>query len=394
MKYQYFLIIFAFLLANTLNGQILSDKAEISLLTYDPVKEIYTIFGHSAIRVADPVRQMDIVYNYGMFDFDAPNFTLNFIKGKLNYNLGIQDYRQVVTYSDYRNQSLYEQVLDLDSIQKQAIFLFLQNNYKPENRYYLYDFFYDNCATRIRDILDTTLTTQLSYDKAAVMKSISFRDLLQEFTAAEPWLEFGIDLVLGLSTDQESSFENQMFLPKYLNESFAVATVTTPDTTKALVKSSRIVHLADSMPKKGGLPTPNVSFWILFILMLLLNIVFKNERFANIGNGKFIFITGLVGVIILVMWFGTDHVPTRNNLNVLWGMPLNLLAAFWIWRKTPKPIYFRAITVLNLLLLITFPILPQEFAMPVIPILLILILIGLRYADLPILNQFFTSKTV
>ncbi|NJN78390.1 MAG: DUF4105 domain-containing protein [Saprospiraceae bacterium] len=232
VRFQYFIFIVALFFATTANGQYLSERAEISLLTYAPVNEIHTVFGHSAIRVFDPERQLDIVFNYGMFDYAAPNFTLNFIKGKLNYSLGIQNFTDVVRYSEYRSQTVNEQVLNLNNKEKQEIYAFLQNNFKPENRYYLYDFFFDNCATRIRDILDTTLTTQLSYDKAAVMKDVTFRQLLQEFTQAQPWLEFGIDIILGLPTDRKATFEEQMFLPKYLNESFLNATIVTADTTK------------------------------------------------------------------------------------------------------------------------------------------------------------------
>lgn len=384
------LLLFALLISSNVSySQYLSDKAEISVLSYDPVNEIYTVFGHSSIRVYDPERQINTVFNYGMFDYAAPNFTLNFIKGKLNYELGVQDYNQVVAYSDYRNQSLYEQVLDLDSLQKQNVYLYLRNNYKPENRGYLYDFFYDNCATRIRDILDSTMTTQLTYDKSAVQKDISFRGLLQEFTQISPWLEFGIDLILGLPTDEIATFENQMFLPEYLNKSLAAGTVRNSDTTKALVKITRTLHIADEVEETSSLFTPTFVFWLIFGITFLLNIVIKKERLTNIWNGEFIFITGLAGIVMLSVWLGTDHEPTRNNLNVLWAFPLNIIAAFWIWRKRTKINYFRIITGLNALLLITFPVFPQEFAIQIIPILLTLLIIGLKYSKIDALKRFY-----
>jgi hypothetical protein len=393
VRFQYFIFVVALFFATTVNGQYLSERAEISLLTYDPVNEIHTVFGHSSIRVFDPERQLDIVFNYGMFDYAAPNFTLNFIKGKLNYSLGIQNYRDVIAYSDYRNQTVSEQVLNLDNRQKQEIYAFLQNNYKPENRYYLYDFFFDNCATRIRDILDTTLTTSLSYDKAAVEKNVTFRELLREFTKAQPWLEFGIDLVLGLPTDKKATFEQQMFLPQYLNESFAAGTITTADTTKNLVQTTRPVHLADEVPETGFSITPMLLFWLFFGLTLVLNILPKTSKITKIWNGVFVFIAGLAGLVILLMWFGTEHIPTKNNLNVIWCFPTHLIAAFWIWKTTSKPMYFRIFTAVNILLLITFPVFPQQLPMPSIPILLTLITIGLMQSNLPFLKRF-TTKTV
>lgn len=394
MRFQYFIIVVVLFFANSVSGQYLSEKAEISLLTYAPVNEIHTVFGHSSIRVFDPERQLDVVFNYGMFDYAAPNFTLNFLKGKLNYSLGIQNFRDVVAYSDYRNQTLNEQVLNLDNLQKQEIYDFLQNNYKPENRYYLYDFFFDNCATRIRDILDTTLMTSLSYDKAAVEKDITFRELVREFTQEQPWLEFGIDLILGLPTDRKATFEEQMFLPKYLNESFAVATITTADTTKKLVKITRPVHIADEITKTGFSMTPSFLFALFFGVTLVLNFLIKKSKITKIWNGAFVFVAGLAGVVILVMWFGTEHVPTKNNLNVIWAFPTHLIAAFWIWKSASKPMYFRIFTAINLLLLITFFVFPQELSISLIPILLTLITIGLINSKLLFLNRFTSSEIV
>jgi hypothetical protein len=394
VRFQSFIIIVALFFANSVSGQYLSEKAEISLLTYAPVNEIHTVFGHSSIRVFDPERQLDVVFNYGMFDYAAPNFTLNFIKGKLNYSLGIQNFRDVVAYSDYRNQTLNEQILNLDNRQKQEIYAFLQNNYKPENRYYLYDFFFDNCATRIRDILDTTLTTSLSYDKVAVEKDITFRELLREFTQAQPWLEFGIDLILGLPTDKKATFEEQMFLPQYLNESFSVATITTAETTKSLVKITRPVHIADEITETGFSIAPTFLFGLFFGITLVLNFLIKKSKITKIWNSIFVFVAGLAGVVILLMWFGTEHIPTKHNLNVIWAFPTHLIAAFWIWKSTSKPMYFRIFTAINLLVLITFSVFPQQMPISVMPILLTLITIGLIHSNLPFLNQFTNSKTV
>lgn len=393
MRFQYFIFAIALFFTNISNAQYLSDKAEISVLTYAPVQEIHTVFGHTSVRVFDPERQIDMVFNYGMFDYAAPNFTLNFLKGKLNYSLGIQNFRDVVAYSDYRNQTLEEQVLNLDNRQKQAVYAFLQNNYKPENRYYLYDFFFDNCATRIRDILDTTLTTSLSYDKVAVEKNMTFRALVQEFTQEQPWLEFGINLILGLPTDRAATFEEQMFLPKYLSESIAVATITTADTSKPLVKIARPVHISDEVADSAFSITPLFLFWLLFGLTLLLNFAIKPLKITKIWNGAFTFVAGLVGVVILFMWFGTEHVPTKNNLNVIWAFPTHLVAAFWIWKSASKPLYFKIFAAVDLLLLLTFFGFPQQMPMPLIPILLTLFVINLIHSKLPFLQRF-TTKTV
>jgi hypothetical protein len=241
--------------------------------------------------------------------------------------------------------------------------------------------------------LDTTLTNRLSYDKVAVEKNVTFRELLREFTQIQPWLEFGIDLVLGLPTDKKATFEQQMFLPKYLNESFAVGTIITADTTKKLVQITRPVHLADEVNETGFSITPMLLFWLFFGVTLILNFVITKSRITKIWNGTFVLITGLAGVVILLMWFGTEHVPTKNNLNVIWCFPTHLIAAFWIWKSASKPMYFRIFTVVNILLLTTFPVFPQQLPIPSIPLLLMLITIGLMQSNLPFLKRF-TTKTL
>jgi len=369
--------VFLFGLTTLLSGQYLSEKAQISVLTYEPLSTIHTVFGHSAIRIYDPINQINKVYNYGMFDYDAPNFTLNFIKGNMLYSLGVQDFNQVVAYSQYRNQSLEEQILNLNDTEKQDIYLLLENNLKPENKDYYYDFFYDNCATRIRDILDET--TNITYDTAQVYKAITFRDLLQEYTVAKPWLEFGIDIILGLPVDETAAFEHQMFLPDYLNKSLNSATITTDSTNKKLVKATQpLVLVSDTGNAHKGIFTPMNTFGGLFLMTLLLNFVIKKERIKNIWNGLFLFSSGVAGLIFLAVWLGTNHIPTYYNLNLIWAFPVNIFAAIQVWRKQQMRLYFLVIAVVNLLMLLSFPFFPQELAAPVFFILLSLILISYK----------------
>jgi hypothetical protein len=132
--------------------QQLSDQAVISLITADPGEELYSLFGHSAIRVKDTVNNQDLVFNYGTFNFNTPNFYMKFTRGKLLYMLSIQQFDRFKRSYEYEKRDLKEQILNLTQDQKQAIFQFLLWNYQPENRYYKYDFFFDNCATRIRDV--------------------------------------------------------------------------------------------------------------------------------------------------------------------------------------------------------------------------------------------------
>ncbi|MEQ8575940.1 MAG: DUF4105 domain-containing protein, partial [Fulvivirga sp.] len=165
----------------------LSEKAEINILTCGPFQgELYSAFGHSAIRVYDPVNGLDLLYNYGVFDFDQPNFYLNFARGNLNYKLAVMDYTRFRDYYIYYNRYIHEQVLNLNIEQKQKLFDFLQWNMKPENQYYLYDYFYDNCATRVRDALITTFGDDITFDGSYIETDYTIRDLTDIYLAQQP----------------------------------------------------------------------------------------------------------------------------------------------------------------------------------------------------------------
>ena len=203
----------------------LTDAARISLITGQPGKELYASFGHSAIRVYDPSKGLDLVYNYGTFDFDEPGFYTNFLRGKLNYSLSVYDFRNMVLSYKYRNLSLYEQILDLSYEERKSVYAYLNTNYQPENRYYLYDFFFDNCSSRIRDVFEEILGSKLEFRDEHIQKHKTFRQLLDEFLVYSPWADFGIDLILGIPTDAVASSDEYMFLPYKLFDAFEQARI-------------------------------------------------------------------------------------------------------------------------------------------------------------------------
>ncbi|MBL7807773.1 MAG: DUF4105 domain-containing protein, partial [Saprospiraceae bacterium] len=172
------LLLFLLLLPFAGIAQTLSDSAQISLMTVAPGEFVYSTFGHSAIRVKDPGTRFDRCYNYGTFDFEQPNFLLKFCQGKLLYNLDIESYRSFEYGNLQDRRTMQEQVLNINQEQKQRLFDLLQENYKEENRYYKYDFFYDNCATRIRDIVQETFFHQLQLDSSSLPPKATMRQLL------------------------------------------------------------------------------------------------------------------------------------------------------------------------------------------------------------------------
>ncbi|MDA0950194.1 MAG: DUF4105 domain-containing protein [Bacteroidetes bacterium] len=199
----------------------LSSAAKISVLTCSEGPELHAAFGHSALRVFDPGNGIDQVYNFGTFDFDAPNFYLNFVKGKLDYFVSISSYNAFSGYYKYVGRSVVSQELILSTTQKQQIFNTLVFNAKPENKYYRYDFLTENCATKIPEILMVSLGDSLVIGSLYDSQDLTYRSTIHEHLSRFSWERFGIDLVLGARVDQPIKGAALAYLPVYLKELLA-----------------------------------------------------------------------------------------------------------------------------------------------------------------------------
>ncbi|MBI9060621.1 MAG: DUF4105 domain-containing protein [Marinilabiliaceae bacterium] len=348
------LIVVLLALINTTDAatRLLSEKAEISLLTCSPGNELYSVFGHSAIRVNDPDSELDSVFNYGTFDFDTPNFYLKFSSGQLNYKLSVNHFSRFVQSYFTDERSIYEQVLNLNASEKQNLFNALVENAKPENKFYRYDFFFDNCATRIRDMIINHLDGQIQYQDTTVTDQ-SFRDYIHEYVNHSPWISDGLDLLLGIKTDNIASVSEQMFLPDYMMLYFGKATINQNGTEKGLVKEMRQVlkFNNDNVENKGI--TPDVLFWGLFFIGLLLfyfEVKYRKKPFI-FATKILLFITGCTGVLFFYLWFLSLHSVTGQNFNLLWAMPTSLILAFIPVRILSKR-FFRGLLIVTLSLLI------------------------------------------
>lgn len=363
-------------LANVSYSQALSEKAEISLLTMSAGADLYSKFGHSAIRIVDPKLRIDQVYNYGIFDFDEPNFYVKFVRGKLKYKLGVQPYRQVIQAYRYYKRNLVEQKFNLNPAQKQQVFDFLTTNYRPENRYYLYDFFYDNCATRIRDVIDSVLVDKISYEIDSLEKNKTFRQLLDEYIGDLLWTDFGMDLILGLPADDIANYQHQMFLPDYLQLGFEFARVQ-DSTARNLLQAEKMPVVQVYQPKVESpfWTSPVTIFWGLLGLTFLLIVVLKRHWINKWLHFLIFMATGLAGCLMLFMWLGTDHHATTHNLNLLWANPLHLLTAFDVFRtKIPSRSrrFFFITGIINVLILLFWSSFPQQLHDATLPIVVLL----------------------
>ncbi|MBL4724907.1 MAG: DUF4105 domain-containing protein [Lutibacter sp.] len=217
MKNIHFFVFILFLFSTQLSAQLnVSKKASISVITCGPGTELYSTFGHSALRVYDPINGLDKIYNYGTFNFNAPNFYMNFAKGKLTYELSTSSFSWFLRIYQYENRWVKSQVLNLNQTDVQKVFDFLENNAKLENKAYQYDFFYDNCSTKIEEVITTVLGDKVSFSNSHITISKSHRDLIDDYTKNQKWGKFGIDLALGSVIDDNATKDDYKFLPDYI----------------------------------------------------------------------------------------------------------------------------------------------------------------------------------
>jgi hypothetical protein len=351
-----------------------SSRTRISLLTCAPGDELYSIFGHTAIRVIDSAKQTDIVFNYGTFDFNDPDFYPKFVRGKLDYALSASSFADFMYEYQVTKRDVTEQELHLTEIQKKNIQSFLFENLRGNNRYYKYDFLRDNCTTRSRDVFEKQAGMQVM--RPIVPEGTSFRHLLHEYIdrADMPWIKLGIDLLMGSSADKALGIRESMFLPDYLMKGV--------DSAGALFQQKQVILATGAEIPKGNPHMPLIVLSVVSALLLLVSFNQKKSWQSATSMVDFLLclITGMIGCTLLFTWFGTDHASFKSNYNLLWALPTNLVAAVFIWRKPAwLQKYFLLAALVYGLLLITWYWLPQELNPAWIPVTLLLFL---RFARL------------
>ncbi|MFC4721214.1 DUF4105 domain-containing protein [Geojedonia litorea] len=356
----------------------LSPNAEISVLTIGPGTELNDAFGHNAFRIKDTAQGLDITYGYGEYDFDAPNFYLKFAQGKLNYLVSRVDFNRLYNFYVYQNRTISEQVLNLSTIEQQKLFDFLQENYQPENRGYLYDFFYDNCATKMRDVLLKVVEAPITFHTPSNLEPKSFRALIHEHVNRNSWGSLGIDTALGAVIDEEATPYEYMFLPKYIFRFFAVAT---KNGEEPLVKTTTTLFEARTVEHQTSIVTSPL-FIMTLLALLILWITYRDYKSQTRTKSLDLILfglTGLIGMFVLLLWLATDHTATAQNYNLLWAFPLNLLMLLPLSKPklgTRGRKYLKFLIIMLVLLTMHWFIGIQVFAIGWIPLLIAL---GIRY---------------
>ncbi|MCL7971565.1 MAG: DUF4105 domain-containing protein [marine benthic group bacterium] len=320
--------------------RLLSDSARISLVTIVPGDKVYSIFGHNAIRVYDPERGIDIAYNYGTFDFGNPVvFSAKFLYGDLNYRLARQSFERMASfYPLEEGRPIVEQRLDLDPQQREEVYRFLEWNAAPENAYYRYDFYYDNCATRIRDLLEDVLGDQLEVE--AVDPGVSMRQLLDPYLVAKPWLHFGMDVGQGLPADVPATWRSELFLPDRLAVWAEAARVLGPDGERPLVARIDSIGWSHALPAREAAP-PWPAWLMALFLAAVVVLTVLDARGGRSGRPWFdvpVFaLLGVAGLLIGFLWFVSLHAVTRGNVNLLWALPTGLALVWGLRGARRKP---------------------------------------------------------
>ncbi|EGV44242.1 DUF4105 domain-containing protein [Bizionia argentinensis JUB59] len=374
MNYRYLFLFLALSFQNVWT-QNLSSQAQISVVTIGPGASLNDAFGHNVFRILDRANDLDVGYDYGRFPFDEPGFYLNFAQGKLNYSIGKSKYNDIKDFYIWQNRTIKEQVLNLSSEEKQAIFDYLKNNYKPENREYLYDFFYNNCATKIRDVLQVVTNKEIIFPEPDNFQPQTFRSLIREKVPTNLWGSVGIDLALGSVIDQQATAQEHMFLPDYIHVFFSEATLG----SKKLVSSEKIIY--QEKPTEASLDilwSPFVVFTIIGLLIIGITYSdFKKQKRSKILDTILLISTMLIGIMVLLLWFATDHQTTAQNYNLLWAFPLNGILAWQIAKRQPKAWvipFLKFLVIILALMSFHWTIGVQVFAPALIPLLLALLM--------------------
>jgi len=360
---------------STATAQPDTSHLRISLLTCSPGAELYSTFGHTAIRVTDSTRGIDMVYNYGTFDDRDPNFYAKFTKGIMVYALSNYSFSDFLMEYQYEKRGVIEQNLALNGDEKQRLYAALQENAKEQNRFYNYYFHSDNCTTRARDVVAQKSGATVVFKNILPPKIPTYRNLIHTYLDKnnQYWSKLGIDICLGSTFDKKVTNEEAMFLPDYLMAGFDNATAD----GHPLVAQKQTVLPMTAEPPAGALMTPLFIFSILLIVTGLLSFSTNNRarRFLNIFDCIFFLFLGIFGILIVTLWAIRIDTVCRNNFNVIWALPTHFFIAFVVYFKRKwLQQYFRIVFALTLLFAVSWFFLPQQFNMAVLPIMGIILM--------------------
>lgn len=353
----------------------LRAEGKFSLLTCTPGEKIYELFGHTAIRYVEG-DSIDLVFNYGMFNFNSPDFIYRFVKGETDYELGIDVYRSFEYSYRRRGSAVYEQKLNLTPDETIMLLHSLLENYKPENRVYRYNYFYDNCTTRAKDMIEKAISGTVEFEPIEGRKT--YRSIVHQYTAGHPWSELGIDLCIGSQADKPIDTDAMMFAPFYLLEGLKTAGITRDDgSEESLISGTEMIVSPAHVDKYAvSWPHPLLCAWGLFAIALVAGFFLRRKSW--IVDSILFLMAGACGCVLAFLVLFSVHPAVSPNyllfvfhpLHLFLGVPMTVYCGL----KKTRPYYHYINASLIGLFLILWLFLPQEFNKVVFPLALLLLL--------------------
>jgi hypothetical protein len=370
------LVTLSFLFFIYLQGILSQPTADttVFLLTCGTGTETYSIYGHSALRVVISGKHSDTVYNWGVFDFSTPNFTWKFAKGRLDYMLLAQSIESFLQIYLEEQRHVLCQKINLNSNETKQLISLINVNLKPENVNYRYDFFYDDCSTRIRDLLEKSVGRILLYPPAETGEIPTFRKMVGKYQNPFPWLQFGIDLIMGSPGDKKASFRDRMFLPIDLKNGLSETVINRDGKMIPLLQNPDVIlDFNPPVLRQQFLTTPVFIFTLLLIIIIILSGWLKSGKLINLLD--IIIFSGFSILALLMIFFNffTDHQQMKWNLNIIWLNPFILICLIYIMLKKNESTWFRILFFFLVAFLVLQLILPQDFNSAIYPLVLILI---------------------
>ena len=346
----------------------------VYLLTCGAGTETYSIYGHSALRVVIPEKKIDTVYNWGVFDFSTPNFAWKFAKGRLDYMVRGESLQSFLRTYFYEQRYVLSQKINLDSNETGKLLSLINENLKPENVKYRYDFFYDDCSTRIRDLLEKSIGEKLLYPPAETGKLPTFREMVGKYQDPFPWYKFGVDLIMGSPGEKKASFRDRMFLPIDMKEGLSEAVISrNGKMTPMLGNPEVILDFEPPVVKQNFFISPVFVFTLLLIIVIIFSSMLKSRKANNLIDIFLFSVFSVLAIMMVFFNFFTDHQQMRWNLNIIWLNPFILACLFALILNRAGSGWFRIVFFISLAFLVLQLVLPQAFNFAIFPLVLILL---------------------
>jgi len=350
-----------------------NSDIEVYLLTCGPGQELYATWGHTALRVKDLNAGTDIVYNWGVFDFSTKHFAWKFARGRLEYMLAYTTYDRFLDEYIYSNREVISQRVNLDRQEINTMLMLIQENLKPENVKYRYDFFYDDCSTRVRDLLENAVGDNLLYPPEDIRNQTTFAKEIERFSKRSPWLDFGIDMLMGREGRKRTTLRDRMFLPDELSKGLSQLVIRRDGLMVPLLANPvTVVESTAVWQKTNVMLTPISVFSFLLIIVLILSATLKSKLANNIMDIIIFFLFSVLAVMIFFFNFFTDHVQMRGNLHILWLSPFVITSLIALILDKEFLWSFRTVFVFTIIFTALAILMPRSINPAFIPLSLIL----------------------